>query len=260
MNSPVKLGSYVVGRRLNEHEWLAHSVTVDSMCLATVRITEIAESDETGVSSQSTPESMDIRGIEVSRRLSRPRQLLGVQDDLEPNYDPSLLSLGDSHRVRDARNSSERKVSLVKRVLQFLQRFRKSTAFVAVVVCVAGISAMVFVPVSSTEHVATQARPTSIITQVAPTPTNSPSKPVTGEWFRTELAKKPGSQGALQVASQIEWSPDQELASRLISQSGDLSLYALCGIDTKAESRCVNVVIETDARGSHIREMIKPAA
>jgi hypothetical protein len=119
---------------------------------------------------------------------------------------------------------------------------------------------MVFAPTASAEHVATQLRPTPISTQVAPTSTITPNIGVTGEWFRTELAKKPSTQSTVQIASQLNWSLGQELASRLISQAGDVGLYALCGIDAKAQPKCVNVVVETDARGSHIREMIKPAA
>ena len=260
MNSPVRLGSYVVGRRLNEHEWLAHSVTDDSMRLAKLKITEIEESHETRVTSQLASDPRGFRENEVSRRLSRPRQVLGVMEDVEPDPVRMWLNVGESHRVRDLGNSSEGQVSLVKRVLHFLQRFRKSTAFVAGVLCVAGISAMVFAPTASAQHVATQARPTPVIMQVAPTPTITPKIGVTGEWFRTELAKKPSTQSSLQIASQLNWIPGQELASRLISQAGDVGLYALCGIDAKAQSQCVNVVVETDARGSHIREMIKPAA
>jgi hypothetical protein len=258
--SQIKIGRFFIGRQINESEWLAHAVINESMRYATVKITEIEEPHKAVVNSQPALDQGEFKENEVRRGLSRPRQVLGVSDGLEPDHDPTWLNLGESPRVGDVGKSSERKVSLLKQLLHFLQTFRKTSAFVAGVLCVVGISALVFAPTVTAEHVATQARPTPITTQAAPTPTSLPSISVTGEWFRIELAKKPITQSTVQIASQLNWSMGQELASRLISQAGDVGLYALCGIDAKAQPKCVNVVVETDARGSHIREMIKPAA
>jgi hypothetical protein len=78
------------------------------------------------------------------------------------------------------------------------------------------------------------------------------------EWFESILIKKVPNSVETQMRKVLAWTPGSEIATRLISQTGDMALFALCAIDTAGKDHCVHVVVESDVTGLGVRQIMMP--
>jgi hypothetical protein len=210
----------------------------------------------------------DIGESRLSAPTQQPRSRIVAPETINHQAITDILSA----RQGDGKATSS---SVVEKIRFVFSRKRKQIAFLGGITVVLAATMLTVMPrqTMGTEPQKSSQPLPAVVSQEDnwPTNTSSPedsnlqgttaetSPKIDGAWFISAMNSRSQAIQSDVLKQTLSWKPGDEIASRPITATGDLGIFAVCSVTKAGDALCARVVVESSQAGNSIREIIRPA-